>query len=117
LYRQTRSEWVLAAIAGALFTALAAGCGPRKLTPVQRGEVLYRKNCISCHNRDPKLPGPLGPSIAGSSRALIEARVLHQSYPPGYKPQRSTHLMRSLPWLAGHIDDLTAYLAAAGNHK
>lgn len=92
--------------------AMATGCGPRNLTPVQRGEAVYRTNCISCHNRDPNQPGSLGPPIAGSSHALIEARVLSRSYPPGYIPKRTTHQMRALPWLAGHIDDLTAYLNA-----
>lgn len=102
----------------ALFAGFAIGCGPRELTPVQRGEAVYRTNCISCHNRDPRRPGWMGPPIAGSSRALLEARLLHQSYPPGYFPKRATHRMRSMPWLATHLDDLAAYLAAApDNHQ
>ena len=48
--------------------AFASACGrPRTLTAADRGEVIYRTNCISCHNRDPNLPGPLGPAIAGAS--------------------------------------------------
>ena len=70
-------------------------------------------NCASCHNTNPNHDGSSGPAIAGSPRELVEARVLHQSYPPGYKPKRTTHLMRKLPWLAPRIDDLTAFLAAA----
>jgi hypothetical protein len=94
------------------------GCKPRELTPAERGEVVYRTNCASCHNRDPNLPGWLGPPIAGSSRALIEDRVLHLSYPPGYVPKQNTHKMRALPWLNGHVGDLTAYLdQAAKDHK
>ena len=104
----------LAAIVGVVF---AAACGkPRTLTAADRGEVIYRTNCISCHNRDPNLPGPLGPAIAGAPRSLIEARVLHGTYPPGYHPQRKSHTMRALPWLDGHIDDLNAYLAAASHN-
>lgn len=100
------------------FVALwVAGCGPRSLTPAQRGEVVYRTNCASCHNRDPNLPGWMGPPIAGSSRALIEDRVLHLTYPPGYVPKRTTHKMRALPWLDGHIDDLTAYLNDAAKDR
>ena len=71
------------AVAAIMGVAFAAACGkPRTLTAADRGEVIYRTNCISCHNRDPNLPGPLGPAIAGASRSLIEARVLHGTYPP-----------------------------------
>jgi len=101
----------------ALVALSTVGCGPRELTPVQRGEVVYRTNCASCHNRDPNLPGWMGPPIAGSSRALIEDRVLRLSYPPGYVPKRNTHKMRALPWLSGHIDDLTAYLDQAARDR
>jgi mono/diheme cytochrome c family protein len=105
------------ATAALMCASLAAGCGkPRELSAVERGEVVYRTNCISCHNADPNLPGPIGPAIAGSPRALIEARVLHGTYPAGYAPQRTTRTMRALPWLDGHIDDLTAYLGAVAAH-
>jgi mono/diheme cytochrome c family protein len=105
---------VLAATLTALGTILGDGCrtSQRTLTPVQRGEVLYRTNCASCHGRDPNRPGALGPAIAGSPRALIGARVLHRSYPAGYLPKRHTHLMQPMPWMAVHINDLTAYLDA-----
>jgi mono/diheme cytochrome c family protein len=94
---------------------LMASCrtGPNHLTPAQRGEVVYRTNCASCHGPDPKRPGSLGPAIAGSPRALIEARVLRRAYPSGYLPKRRTHLMQAMPWMAGHINDLTSYLAVA----
>jgi len=48
---------------------------------------------------------------------LIEARVLRRAYPTGYQPKRQTHLMQPMPWMAAHIDDLTAYLNAAGNDE
>jgi mono/diheme cytochrome c family protein len=106
-----------AALLGTAVALIIAACSkPRALSAVDRGEVVYRTNCISCHNRDPNLAGPLGPAIAGSPRSLIEARVLHGTYPPGYAPQRKSHTMRALPWLDGHVDDLTAYLADAATH-
>ena len=109
--RSTIAASLLGALAGFAMAAAILGCGPpRTLTPAQRGEVVYRTNCASCHNRNPNLPGAIGPAIAGSPRALIEARVMHAAYPPGYHPQRKTHLMRPLPWLKPHIGDLTAYL-------
>jgi mono/diheme cytochrome c family protein len=107
-----------AALLGIAVALIIGACGkPRELSAVDRGEVVYRTNCISCHNRDPNVAGPLGPAIAGSPRLLIEARVLHGTYPPGYTPQRKSHTMRALPWLDGHVDDLTAYLADAAIHR
>jgi len=114
--RPTQS-FLLALLAGALVGAaglFAFGChGAHPLTPAERGAVIYRSNCSACHNENPNLPGSLGPAIAGSPKELIEARVLHGAYPVGYDPKRRTHIMRPLPWLGPHIDDLTAYLAAA----
>jgi mono/diheme cytochrome c family protein len=107
-----------AALLGISVALIIAACSkPRELSVVDRGEVVYRTNCISCHDRDPNISGPPGPAIAGSSRALIEARVLHGTYPTGYVPQRKSHTMRALPWLDGHIDDLSAYLTAASHNS
>jgi mono/diheme cytochrome c family protein len=110
-------SFVSAALLGVAVAMIIAACGkPRELSPVERGEVVYRTNCISCHNGDPNIAGPLGPAIAGSPRSLIEARVLHGTYPLGYVPQRKSHTMRALPWLEGHVDDLAAYLDDAAKH-
>ena len=106
------------AFAAIILAAIGCNNSPRTLTAAQRGEVVYRTNCASCHNRDPNLPGALGPPIAGSPYPLVRARVLHGAYPPGYKPKRNTHEMRPLPWLHGHVADITAYLkAAAQDHR
>lgn len=79
---------------------------------VATGRKLYAANCASCHNpTNPNLPGSVGPPIAGAPQDLIADRVLHRSYPPGYKPKRNTHLMKEMPWLAPNIDDLAAFLA------
>jgi len=106
--------WLAFAVAGAFGAFLATGCGESnqdESPAVERGRRAYLANCTVCHNTDPALPGSIGPAIAGSQRALIEARVLRAEYPPGYTPKRSTHAMVALPQLAGSIDDLAAYLA------
>ncbi len=82
-------------------------------TPALQGRIVYMTNCVVCHNPDPKLAGTQGPPIAGSSRELLEDRLLHLTYPPGYKPKRDTHAMRALPQLADQIDNLAAFLAQA----
>jgi mono/diheme cytochrome c family protein len=104
---------IVALLAALLITPVMLGSKApvRTMTPAQRGEVLYRTNCSSCHGGDPSRAGALGPAIAGSPRALIEARVLHRSYPAGYLPKRHTHLMQAMLWMAEHVGDLTAYLA------
>jgi mono/diheme cytochrome c family protein len=77
----------------------------------ERGRRVYMTVCISCHNPDPSKDGPIGPAIQGASRELLEARVLYQTYPPGYTPKRKTALMPKQPQLAKNIPDLAAYLA------
>jgi len=48
--------------------------------------------------------------VKGSSRELLEARVLRGEYPPGYTPKRDTAIMQPVPQLARTIPDLAAYL-------
>jgi mono/diheme cytochrome c family protein len=113
--RRTQVARTIAAatmLAGAI---ALAGCGKSKPPDaIERGRIIYVTRCIICHNADPNRPGMQGPAVAGSSRALLQARVLHLAYPPGYKPKRTTHNMRAFPDLSAHdLDDLAAYLKAA----
>lgn len=95
-----------------LILACSGGSPPSApLSPeAARGKEVYAGSCTACHNADPAKPGSLGPEIKGSSRELIEARVLRAEYPPGYTPKRTSTLMTPLPALAGDIDALVAYL-------
>lgn len=90
---------------------------PEKADPAalaQRGRSVYMANCIACHNQNPAQDGALGPAVAGSSRALIEARVMRAEYPEGYTPKRDSKVMIALPHLANELDALAAYLQQAG---
>ncbi len=78
------------------------------------GEIVYKNVCVACHNADPSQLGSLGPAIAGSSRELLEARVVHGTYPAGYTPKNPGNVMPKFPHLAGSIDALAAYLAEDG---
>lgn len=89
-----------------------SGCDPGEVDAVERGRRAYVANCAVCHHPNPALEGVLGPPVVGSSRALLEARVLRGVYPDGYAPKRDTALMTPLPYLAGEIDALAAYLAS-----
>jgi mono/diheme cytochrome c family protein len=71
---------------------------------------VYLGQCTACHSRDPAADGPLGPAVKGSSRELLEARLLRGAYPPAYTPKRPGAVMQPMPHLAGSLDDLAAYL-------
>ena len=92
--------------------ALAAGgCSESGLSPsAERGRQVYLAQCIACHSTDPGQPGSLGPPVKGSSRALLEAKVLHGTYPPGYTPKRPSTVMVPLPAVAPDIGALADYL-------
>lgn len=83
-----------------------------KLTLTQKGRTVYTNACITCHNNNPKLEGPLGPAVAGSSFELIERRVLFADYPQDYKPKRATKVMVALPHLKDDIKAIHAYLSS-----
>lgn len=96
-------------------TLLLAGCGDEPRAPTgagnpDRGRQVYLAQCIACHNPDPSRTGPLGPPVKGASRALLEARVVRGTYPPGYTPKRPSAVMQPMPHLASAIPDLAAYL-------
>jgi mono/diheme cytochrome c family protein len=95
-----------------LGAALTAGCSQgSSLSPeAERGRQVYAAQCTSCHSSDPAQNGPLGPAVKGSSRELIEARVVRGTYPPGYTPKRPSAIMQPMPQLAGSLDDLAVYL-------
>jgi mono/diheme cytochrome c family protein len=84
---------------------------PGKNADWKRGRAVFVANCVACHNSDPSKDGPLGPAIKGSSKELLEARVLRGSYPPDYKPKRPTRVMPQFPFLKTEIPYLYAFLA------
>jgi len=77
---------------------------------VEAGRSAYNANCIACHSMDPTKDGALGPAVAGSSLALLEARVLRAEYPEAYEPKRTTRVMVALPHLEPRLVELNAYL-------
>lgn len=94
----------------ALALALALGACAQDPSPAGRGKQLYLAQCTACHNSDPAKDGPVGPAVQGSSAELLEARLLRETYPSGYKPKRDSVIMRPMPHLASSISDLAAYL-------
>ena len=101
---------VLVVIALAAGLAGCSGQGSSLSPEAERGRQVYLAQCTSCHSSDPAQNGPLGPAAKGSSRELLEARLLRGAYPPGYTPKRPSAIMQPMPHLAGSLNDLAAYL-------
>jgi mono/diheme cytochrome c family protein len=108
---QRPPRFTLAAAAALALAACSGGEPPA--SAAARGEEIYRNVCATCHGPDPSRDGAVGPAISGSSRELLEAKILRGTYPPGYRPRRESANMPKLPHLADFIGDLTAYLGAA----
>ncbi len=105
----------VAGFAGALGLAAAivvGGCSSETpLSPAaERGRQVYLAQCTACHAPDPTQAGPLGPPIKGTTRELLEAKVVHGAYPPGYTPKRTSKLMPPLPAVAPDVAALAEYL-------
>ena len=96
----------------ALALAFAVGgCSESGLSPsAERGRQVYLAHCIACHNSDPAQAGAVGPPVRGSSRALLEAKVLNGTYPPGYTPKRPTKVMVPIPAVSPDVGALADYL-------
>ncbi len=115
--RKKIGRLVLACVATTLAAACSEGPGgggeSAALSPAAaEGKQIYAANCTACHNFDPAQPGALGPQLAGSSEALLAAKVLRNEYPPGYTPKRETKAMIAMPQLEPKIPALAAYLAS-----
>jgi len=96
----------------ALALAFAVGgCSESGLSPsAERGRQVYLAHGIACHNIDPAQAGVVGPPVKGSSRALLEAKVLNGTYPPGYAPKRPTKVMVPIPAVSPDVEALADYL-------
>lgn len=108
--KPSRNFWLIV-----LLILVASACSKESERPGQnpdweRGRAVYVANCIACHNSDPSKDGPIGPSLKGSPKELIESRVLRTEYPPGYKPKRNTKIMPTFPFLKTEIPYLVVYL-------
>ncbi|MCC6670748.1 MAG: c-type cytochrome [Planctomycetes bacterium] len=88
----------------------AEPAGPKLSDLAEKGRRVYSLNCTVCHGADPHVAGAQGPEIAGASLELLTARVLHATYPEGYKPKRDTKQMVALPYLQDALPALEAYL-------
>lgn len=101
----------LAAVVLALAAPTLTGCSDTTQSgEAARGRQVYLAQCVQCHSPDPAQAGPVGPPLKGSSRELLEAKLLRGTYPPGYRPKRPTAVMPVQPQVAPEIPALAAFL-------
>ena len=104
--RSMKLSWILLLIRFGRCWFVACSKDSKDAAGIRRAIQIYGKgqspfsstNCVACHNNDPSKDGSIGPAIKGSSRELIESRVLSTSYPPNYKPKRLTKVMPQFPY-------------------
>ena len=77
-----------------------------------KGEEVYRSTCISCHNADPRKPGPIGPEIAGADSLVLRSMILTGKPPKGVKPKWPDSEMAPLPHLESQVPYLYEFLQA-----
>jgi mono/diheme cytochrome c family protein len=106
--RRLAESLALAACTAFAFVACSPDGGGSPLAA--RGRQVYVAQCTSCHALSPAEAGPVGPSLKGSSRDVLEAKLLRGTYPPGYTPKRPTQVMPVQPQSANDIDALAEFL-------
>lgn len=81
---------------------------------LERGRRLYISNCISCHNKDPKIKGAIGPEVIDAPLEVMTAKILTGKYPEplpaGFVPKRKTKAMRKIPKLEKDIPAIYAWI-------
>lgn len=58
-----------------------------------RGRIMYKANCTSCHNANPDLQGSVGPKLRGVSEDLLTDRLKNGK---GGMPAQP-HMLRFVP--------------------
>ena len=99
---------------GALCPLLLLNFALAQTPQLDKGRRLYLSNCISCHNKDPNLPGSIGPAIVDAPLEVMRHKILTGVYPnplpKGFVPKRSSKIMRKIPKLEKDIPDIYAWV-------
>lgn len=77
---------------------------------VENGKRLYETSCTACHSKEVGSDGDIGPSLYGSSFALLRTKILKGEYPDSYAPKRDTQNMGIINLKEEEIRAIYAYL-------
>lgn len=88
---------------------------------IEKGQRLYRANCLQCHNRDPNLKGAIGPEVVDAPLEVMTSKIMTSHYPnplpKGFVPKRKSHAMRAIPKLKNDIPAIWAYVQSVKKKK
>lgn len=79
------------------------------------GKAIYTQQCVKCHNANPNNVGSLGPDLVSTPKDALQSKVLHGTYPEGYKPKRRSKLMPKFPQYVNDIESLHQYIQSFKN--
>lgn len=94
---------------------------PMDKATLEKGQRLYKANCLQCHNRDPNLKGPIGPEITDAPLEVMTSKIMTAKYPEklpaGFVPKRRTKAMRAIPKLKNDIPAIWAFVQSVKKKK
>mgnify|MGYP001161493039 FL=1 len=98
-----------------LISFILSGCSSEGTNNIssdsyEKGEIVYKTLCISCHHIDPRKDGILAPAIAGSDYELIKSMIMTGRPPKGVKQKWPEAKMAPLPHLKESIPHLHDYI-------
>ena len=110
------------ALLGSLFFSLiSSACAQADRALIQRGALLYKSNCIQCHNKDPNLKGPIGPEMVDAPLEVMTSKIMTGGYPTvlpqGYVPKRRSKAMKKIPKLQKDIPAIYAWVQSVKKKK
>ena len=77
---------------------------------IEKGRTVYFANCVSCHNRNPKKPGSIGPELYGVPIYVLTQKIISGTYPENYRPKKHSKIMPLMPHLNNKITNLHAFI-------
>jgi mono/diheme cytochrome c family protein len=104
-----------------LFTQIPEASAEVTKALLDRGALLYKSNCIQCHNKDPNLKGSIGPEMVDAPLEVMTSKVMTGAYPAvlpaGFVPKRKSKAMRKLPQLQKDIPAIYAWVQSVKKKK
>lgn len=75
-----------------------------------KANPLYTKNCIRCHNANPKKAGSIGPELFTTPENVFHGKITQGIYPVGYKPKRRTKIMPKFNFSEEQTKSISDYI-------
>jgi mono/diheme cytochrome c family protein len=104
-----------------LFSQIQVASAQGDKALIDKGALLYKSNCIQCHNKDPNLKGSMGPEVVDAPIEVMTSKIMTGAYPAilpaGFVPKRKSKAMRKLPKLQKDIPAIYAWVQSVKKKK